>query len=71
MKKLFKVEFKDKWGDDVYITAESYDDAASRALEIKFNEQLHKPLFNKDGDLEIEKTEFAVKRVELLTKNLY
>lgn len=68
--KLFKVEFKGMYGEDVYTTAKDYSDAASKALEIKFNEQIEKTIFDEDGNLKKEK-EIKVQRVELLTENIH
>lgn len=68
--KLFRVDFKDMYGEDVYVTAKDYGDAASKALEIKIKEEKEKPLLDEDGSLKKERT-IQVKRVELLTENVY
>ena len=70
--KLFKVSFKDCYGDDVFVLTNGYDEAAEKALEIKTHEEEEKPIINEndDGSLRKEKT-FKVKSVELLTDKLY
>ena len=73
MKKLFKVDFKGMYGDEVYITANGYDEAANKALKIKLAEEKDKPLIDEDGSLTVGKKEkkISVRSVGFLNKHTY
>ena len=67
---LFKVEM-DEYKGDVYLLANGYDEAAETALKIKNGEEEKKDIIDEDGCVTTPQKTFKVKRVELITKNLY
>lgn len=75
-KKLFRVEMAHYRGE-VYVVSHSYDDAAAKGLLIIEAEDGDKyeddDILDEDGSIKKprKKEKFQVKRVELLTENLF
>jgi len=73
MRKLFKVIFEDEWDDreNIFILANGFDDAAEKSLMIKESKRTEIGVLDEDGDLTINQPEYKVRKVELITENLY